>query len=121
MGTLIRRAWLAASTTLLLVGALLIGWFVPNDRYDILTVLLVVVLGALGMLFRRLARLERANERAVSFQLRAAETAQAFGSPDWDYAAAQWRETAWDRPTGLVSSPAPLPNVESPHASSVYA
>lgn len=105
---------------MLLVGALLVGWFVPNNRYDILAVLLIIVALALGMLFRRLARLQRETERAISFRLRAEETAQAFGNPDWDYAASQWRPSAWTRPAATPTLALPS-TVESPQTSSVYA
>lgn len=123
MGALVRRArtkGLVVSTGIVLTGALLIGWFVPNGRYDILALLLIVVAISLGALFRRLEQLKREVDKAVAFRLRAEETAQAFGNPDWDYDTSSWRESAWTRP---ATEPilAPLSNAELPRTNSVFA
>lgn len=83
------RVWLAAAAVAIL-GALLLGWFVPNDRYDILTALLVGVAIVLWALFSWGLRLQRQVDANTAARQEAADMALAFHDSEWDYARGDW-------------------------------
>lgn len=106
------RTLLTGSTTVLFVGALLVGWFVPNDRYDVLAVLLVAVVLTLWALLGRIARLQRGADLNTAFRRHQEDIAQAFQHPGFDYELGQLLEPTDDEPTRPVPALAHYATVE---------